>query len=48
MLSFYATAPGGIDVEVATLGERHDNATWQARELKAFKAWGYELPHLAT
>ena len=38
MLSFYATGPGGIDVEVATLGERHDNATWRARELAAFKA----------
>ncbi|MBI5087832.1 MAG: VOC family protein [Actinobacteria bacterium] len=48
MLSFYATGPGGIDVEVATLGERHDNATWQARELAAFKAWGYEPPRLAT
>jgi 3,4-dihydroxy-9,10-secoandrosta-1,3,5(10)-triene-9,17-dione 4,5-dioxygenase len=48
MLSFYATAPGGIDVEVATLGERHDNATWCTRELAAFKAWGYEPPRLAT
>lgn len=48
MLSFYATGPGGIDVEVATLGERHDNATWQARELAAFKAWGYEPPRLGN
>src|SRR4051812_7073050 len=48
MLSFYANGPGGIDVEVAALGERHDNATWRARELVAFKAWGYEPPRLAT
>ena len=48
MLSFYAIGPGGIDVEVATLGQRHDLATWRARELIAWKAWGYEQPTLAT
>lgn len=48
MLSFYAIAPGGIDVEVATLGSRHDNATWSARELVAWKAWGYEQPKLSV
>lgn len=48
MLSFYATGPGGIDIEVAALGERHDNASWTARELAGFKAWGYELPNLAS
>jgi 2,3-dihydroxybiphenyl 1,2-dioxygenase len=47
MLSFYAAAPGGIDVEIATLGERHDNSTWRARELVAWKAWGYEQPKVA-
>lgn len=48
MLSFYAIGPGGIDIEVATLGQRHELATWCARELLAWKAWGYEQPSLAT
>jgi hypothetical protein len=35
-------------VEIATLGSRHDNATWRARELVAWKAWGYEQPTLSV
>ena len=46
MVSFYLYAPGRFELEFATGGERHDNATWTARELSGFKSWGYDLPQL--
>jgi 3,4-dihydroxy-9,10-secoandrosta-1,3,5(10)-triene-9,17-dione 4,5-dioxygenase len=46
MVSFYVYAPGRFELEFATGGERHDNATWTARELDGFKAWGYDMPQL--
>ncbi len=46
MVSFYLYAPGRFELEFATGGERHDNATWSARELDGFKAWGYDPPQL--
>jgi 3,4-dihydroxy-9,10-secoandrosta-1,3,5(10)-triene-9,17-dione 4,5-dioxygenase len=46
MVSFYVYAPGRFELEFATGGQRHDNATWTARELDGFKAWGYEMPQL--
>jgi 3,4-dihydroxy-9,10-secoandrosta-1,3,5(10)-triene-9,17-dione 4,5-dioxygenase len=46
MVSFYVYAPGRFELEFATGGERHDNATWTARELDGWKAWGYDPPQL--
>src|SRR5690606_15021266 len=42
MVSFYLYAPGGFEIEYATGGLDIDDESWTARELKAFRLWGYE------
>jgi 3,4-dihydroxy-9,10-secoandrosta-1,3,5(10)-triene-9,17-dione 4,5-dioxygenase len=42
MVSFYVHGPGGFEIEFATGGEPLDTASWRARELRAFRLWGYE------
>lgn len=42
MISFYLRSPGGFEVEYATGGLEVDDATWSARQLRAFRLWGYE------
>ena len=41
MVSFYVAAPGGVEIEFASLGIDVDDSTWSVRELEEFRLWGY-------
>ena len=41
MVSFYVAAPGGAEIEFASLGIDVDDSSWSVRELEEFKLWGY-------
>ena len=41
MVSFYARAPGGFDIEYGTDGLVVDDATWVSRETTAISLWGH-------
>ncbi len=43
MVSFYARAPGGFDVEYGTDGRLVDDATWVSRETTAVSLWGHDF-----
>jgi 3,4-dihydroxy-9,10-secoandrosta-1,3,5(10)-triene-9,17-dione 4,5-dioxygenase len=41
MVSFYAAAPGGFDIEYGTDGLLVDDATWVSRQTTAISLWGH-------
>ena len=43
MVSFYARAPGGFDIEYGTGGLLVDDATWVSRETTAISLWGHSF-----
>ena len=43
MVSFYARAPGGFDIEYGTNGRQVDDATWVSRETTAISLWGHRF-----
>ena len=43
MVSFYARAPGGFDIEYGTGGRLVDDRTWVSRETTAISLWGHSF-----